>query len=149
MARPSFGAVGLDQLPVYVVPLSLAAAASPEVHAQIIALPAKPGVYTTSPFDPLSFLQSVLATNAANVEGLSEKIFACPTAEVRLEEHVVTPHGLGDDPLSDKELEDKFSEMAAKRMKARQVRRILDTIWSAERVDDMGRLMDLMVFPSR
>lgn len=66
-----------------------------------------------------------------------------------LEEHVVTPHGLGDDPLSDKELEDKFSEMAAKRMKARQVRRILDTIWSAERVDDMGRLMDLIVFPSR
>lgn len=39
-----------------------------------------------------------------------------------------TPHGLGDDPLSDQELENKFREMASKYMREPQIRRIIDTV---------------------
>ena len=57
-----------------------------------------------------------------------------------------TPHGLGDDPLSDKELEDKFIDMAEKRMDGKQVKQLIDMVWHLEKLDHMGKLMPLMVF---
>jgi 2-methylcitrate dehydratase len=57
-----------------------------------------------------------------------------------------TPHGLGDDPLSDQELEDKFREMASKYMREPQIRKIIDTTWNVERLEDMGGLPRMMVF---
>jgi 2-methylcitrate dehydratase len=64
----------------------------------------------------------------------------------RFQKRVDTPHGLGDDPLTDQELEVKFSEMAEKYMKKPQIQQIFDTIWNLERLDDMGGLMRRMVF---
>lgn len=60
-----------------------------------------------------------------------------------------TPHGLGNDPLTDKELEEKFRDMAIKYMDEKQIERILDTVWNIEKLDDIGELAKLMVFPSK
>jgi 2-methylcitrate dehydratase len=65
------------------------------------------------------------------------------------ERRVDNPHGLGNDPLTDKELEDKFREMAAKYMADAQIKQIFDTVWNVEKLDDMDELMKLMVFPPR
>jgi 2-methylcitrate dehydratase len=56
------------------------------------------------------------------------------------------PHGLGDDPLSDRELEDKFRAMALKYMKEQQIQKIIETLWNVERLDDIRKLMRLMIF---
>jgi 2-methylcitrate dehydratase len=66
----------------------------------------------------------------------------------RFEKRIEVPHGLGDDPLTDEELEEKFREMASKYMGEDQIRRLFDTVWNVERLEDIGRLMGLMVFPS-
>jgi 2-methylcitrate dehydratase len=67
----------------------------------------------------------------------------------RFQKRIDNPHGMGDDPLSDDELEDKFTEMAIKYMNKEQIQKIFDTIWNLERVDKINGLMDLMVFPPR
>ncbi|MFC2059621.1 MmgE/PrpD family protein [Chloroflexota bacterium] len=77
--------------------------------------------------------------------GISEII---TTDGRHFEKRVDTPHGLGDDPLSDPELEDKFKEMALKRMNEKQVQKIIDTVWRLDILADMGELASLMVFPS-
>lgn len=64
----------------------------------------------------------------------------------RFEETVLTPHGYGDDPLTDGELEEKFWEMAIRNMGETQIRQLIDTVWNIDRVDDMGELARLMVF---
>jgi 2-methylcitrate dehydratase len=56
------------------------------------------------------------------------------------------PHGLGNDPLSDRELEDKFRAMALKYMKEQQIQKIFETLWNVERLDDIRKLMRLMIF---
>ncbi|MFC2067189.1 MmgE/PrpD family protein [Chloroflexota bacterium] len=66
----------------------------------------------------------------------------------RFEKRIETPHGFGDDPLTDKELEYKFREMAAKRMSQQQVEKIIDAVWNVEKLDNMSKLAALMVFPS-
>jgi 2-methylcitrate dehydratase PrpD len=60
--------------------------------------------------------------------------------------HIKTPHGFDDDPLSDEELEQKFSEMALKYMTEKQIRKIFDTIWNLEKLDEISKLTALMVF---
>ena len=67
----------------------------------------------------------------------------------RFQKRVDTPHGFGDDPLSDGELEDKFREMAAKYMGEKQIKEIFSSVWNVERLDDMRKLTALMVFQSR
>src|SRR5262249_11701426 len=67
----------------------------------------------------------------------------------QFQKRIETPHGLGDDPLTDTELEDKFREMAVKYMHEQQIQQIFDTIWNVENLDDMGRLTRLMVFQPR
>jgi 2-methylcitrate dehydratase len=56
------------------------------------------------------------------------------------------PHGIGDDPLTDKDLEEKFSGMALKYMKERQIKQIFETVWNVEKLNDMSKLTSLMVF---
>ena len=65
----------------------------------------------------------------------------------KLVKRIDTPHGLGNDPLSDKELEEKFKDMAAKYMDEKQICKIIDTIWNADKLDNMGKLAELMVLP--
>ncbi|MBI4332801.1 MAG: MmgE/PrpD family protein [Chloroflexi bacterium] len=64
----------------------------------------------------------------------------------RFQKRVDTPHGLGDDPLTDAELEEKFRQMAAKYMGADRIQEIFDTIWNIERLGDVNKLTRLMVF---
>ena len=65
------------------------------------------------------------------------------------QKHIITPHGFGDDPLTDDELEDKFREMATKYMGKEQIQKIFDTVWNVEKLDAMSKLAALMVFKSR
>lgn len=62
------------------------------------------------------------------------------------QKRIDTAHGFGNDPLSDNELEEKFRDMAIKYMDEPQIRKIFDTVWNVEKLDDMGQLMKLMVF---
>jgi len=67
----------------------------------------------------------------------------------RFQRHVATPHGLGNDPLSDDELAAKFQKMAVKYMGAKQIQQIFDTVWNMEKITVVGELTKLMIFPSR
>ena len=67
----------------------------------------------------------------------------------QFEKRIDTPHGLGDDPLTDRELEQKFTNMAIKYMDEKQIKKIFDTIWNAEKLDDINKLTTLMIFASR
>ncbi len=64
----------------------------------------------------------------------------------RFQKRVDVPHGFGDDPLTDQELEEKFSEMASRYMKEKHIQKIFDTVWNVEEIDDVSRLTRLMVF---
>lgn len=76
-------------------------------------------------------------------QGISE----ITTRDGRVLRHrVEVPHGLGDDPLSDAELETKFREMGERVMPAGQLDRLIETIWQAEALDGVQPLVDLMVF---
>lgn len=65
------------------------------------------------------------------------------------EKHVPCAHGFGDDPLTDKELELKFTELAAKYVSKKQINKIIDTAWNVEKLDKVSDLTKLMVFPSK
>ncbi len=65
----------------------------------------------------------------------------------QFEKRINTPHGVDDDPLTDKELEDKFKDMAVKRMGKAQARKVIDAVWNVEKLDNMSKLAALMVFP--
>jgi 2-methylcitrate dehydratase len=66
----------------------------------------------------------------------------------KFEKTILTPHGYGDDPLTDAELGAKFGEMAIRRMSEKQIKQIIDTVWNVESLNNMGRLMKLMTFQS-
>ncbi|MFH0846964.1 MAG: MmgE/PrpD family protein [Chloroflexota bacterium] len=65
------------------------------------------------------------------------------------EKRIDTPHGLGNDPFTDKEIEDKFSKMAFRYMGGKQVKQIIATVWSLEKLNSISRLTKLMVFPGK
>jgi 2-methylcitrate dehydratase len=67
----------------------------------------------------------------------------------RFEKLSRNPHGSAGDPLTDKELEAKFVEMATRYMSQRQVRKIIDTIWNLENLGNISQLTRLLVFPGR
>jgi len=64
------------------------------------------------------------------------------------QKRVDTPHGFGDDPLTDEELEDKFKQMAVKYMGEQQIQEIFDAVWNIENLSDISELTALMVFQS-
>jgi 2-methylcitrate dehydratase len=63
----------------------------------------------------------------------------------RFEKRVDLPHGFAGDPLTDKELEEKFREMAVRYMPEQKIRRIFDTIWDIENLDNMSEFMKLFI----
>ena len=77
------------------------------------------------------------------------------TSEITLKDgrkfskHSAVPKGHFDDPLTDAEIEDKFSQMASKYLPDSQRKKIIDTVWNLEKVDDIGKLVQLMIFPSK
>ena len=82
------------------------------------------------------------------INGSNFVTFLKPRDGRRFEKRVDTPHGWGDDPLTDKELEEKFRSVATKYMGEKQIQEIFDTVWNAEKLDDTGKLTTLMIFPS-
>ncbi len=56
------------------------------------------------------------------------------------------PHGFGNDPLTDAELEEKFTKLASKVMSAEQIKTIIDTIWNVDQCDDVSKLAEMIVF---
>jgi 2-methylcitrate dehydratase len=59
------------------------------------------------------------------------------------------PHGIGDDPLTDKELEEKFKNFAEKYFSAQQIQKIFDTVWRLEKLDNLNALTASMIIPSK
>src|SRR5437762_3016392 len=47
-------------------------------------------------------------------------------------------------PMSDKEVEEKFERLTRKYLTKNQSRRILDTIWSLEKVNEVGKIVSLL-----
>jgi 2-methylcitrate dehydratase len=66
----------------------------------------------------------------------------------KFEKRVDIPHGFGDDPLSDDELEDKFTKMASKYMDQERIQKIIETVYGVDKLGDIGELTKLMVFQS-
>jgi 2-methylcitrate dehydratase len=64
----------------------------------------------------------------------------------RFEKCVDIPHGFGDAPLTDEELEEKFRGMARKYMSDERIQKLFDIIWNVESLKDMGELTKLMAF---
>jgi 2-methylcitrate dehydratase len=62
-----------------------------------------------------------------------------------LHRHVSQPHGMGDDPLSDDEVEAKFVDLAGRWLKPAQVRQLAAACWEAERLPSVGALLELTV----
>ena len=61
------------------------------------------------------------------------------------ERRVDVPHGMGDDPLSDDELEAKFTDLACRWIPAAQARRLAEACWGIDGADDVGTLIELTV----
>jgi 2-methylcitrate dehydratase len=64
----------------------------------------------------------------------------------KFEKRVDVPHGTGDDPLTDRELEDKFTEMACTYYDQTKIRELVDVIWNIEKHESVDKLVRLMAF---
>jgi 2-methylcitrate dehydratase len=67
----------------------------------------------------------------------------------RFEKSVDNPHGFGDDPLTDAELEDKFRQMATKCMSKSKIQKIFDRVWNLEKLDDIRKLTEMMIWETK
>jgi 2-methylcitrate dehydratase len=56
------------------------------------------------------------------------------------------PKGDPRNPVTDKELEDKFRSMASQYMSEVQMKKVIDTIYKIDKLNDIGELMKLLVF---
>lgn len=120
------------------------------------AIAIKEHSYGPEAFEPSKFTDPV-------VLGLIEKITVEPDPSIpesgrqgvseittkdgrKFEKRIEVPHGFGDAPLSDAELEEKFGKMAAKHMPDEQIRKLFDVVWNVEKLDTVSELTTLMVF---
>jgi 2-methylcitrate dehydratase len=87
-------------------------------------------------------------TRYISAEGFEGKSEITTKDGRKFERRVVVPHGFWGDPLTDAELEQKFTRMASKRLSETRVAEIIDTVWNVDRLDDMGKLARLMIFES-
>jgi 2-methylcitrate dehydratase len=62
----------------------------------------------------------------------------------RFFKRVDMPHGTGDDPLTDQELEEKFMAMALEHMDEPQIQNIFGLVWDLDHLQDVGKLVSLM-----
>lgn len=67
----------------------------------------------------------------------------------RFIKRVDIPHGFGPDPLTDKELEEKFLEMAVEHFLSEHIRKIFNIIWNIDQLDDIRDLTKLMVINNK
>lgn len=62
-----------------------------------------------------------------------------------LHQRIDTPRGMGNEPLTDAELESKFQYMASKHFTGEQVQHLIETCWNVDKLGDMGELTRLLV----
>lgn len=62
----------------------------------------------------------------------------------KFEKRIDFPHGFAEDPLTDRELEEKFREMAIEHFSDEQINKIFKTIWNAEALNNITKLIKLM-----
>ncbi|MBI2988437.1 MAG: MmgE/PrpD family protein [Deltaproteobacteria bacterium] len=60
---------------------------------------------------------------------------------------VFQPKGHPMNPMTDADVEEKFRSMAGKLMNEKQMRQIIDAVYNLEKLDDIGKLMKLLVLP--
>ena len=123
------------------------------------AMVIRDGDLTPDSYKPENFTDPVILDliEKITVEGDANRPYHWPGGGCRIttkdgsvfEKRFEGTHGLGNDPLTDAELEEKFRKMAKKYMGERQMKQIIDTVWNLEKLDDMGKLMKLMVFQPR
>jgi 2-methylcitrate dehydratase len=120
------------------------------------AIAIKDRAYGPSAFDPRNFTDPVVLDLIEKItvepdptipesghQGMSE----ITTKDGRIfEKRIDLPHGFGDDPLTDAELEDKFGKMATRYMRDAHIRKIFDAVWNTEELDDISTLTALMAF---
>jgi len=68
--------------------------------------------------------------------------------EKRYSCRVVHPKGHPMNPMTNADVEAKFTNLAGKFMPEHQMRRIIDTVHNLEKVDDIGELLNLLVIPA-
>jgi 2-methylcitrate dehydratase PrpD len=56
------------------------------------------------------------------------------------------PKGHAKNPMPDEEVIAKFKDMAAVRMTETQMNRLIGSVFALDKLDDIGKLMNLMVF---
>ncbi len=60
---------------------------------------------------------------------------------------VLRPKGHPMNPMTDADVEEKFRSMAGKFMGEKQMKNVVDTIFNLEKLDDIGKLLKLLVIP--
>ncbi|MBI4188526.1 MAG: MmgE/PrpD family protein [Chloroflexi bacterium] len=60
--------------------------------------------------------------------------------------HIDYPKGHPNNPMTDEDIRDKFTALANKFMTGKQIERAIDTIYHLEELNDIGHLMELLVF---
>ena len=63
--------------------------------------------------------------------------------------HKTNPKGHVANPMSDRELEEKFLEQAQGLLPRNQSRALLDRLWELDKLDDVGKLFALMLVPAK
>ena len=59
--------------------------------------------------------------------------------------HKTNPKGHPANPLTDRELDEKFLRQAGAVLAAKQSRALLDQLWQLEKLNDIGKLFPLML----
>ncbi|MBI2989451.1 MAG: MmgE/PrpD family protein [Deltaproteobacteria bacterium] len=62
---------------------------------------------------------------------------------------VLRPRGHPMNPVTDADIEEKFRSMAGKFMGEKQMREIIDSVYNLEKLDDIGKLLKLLVIPGQ
>ncbi len=62
---------------------------------------------------------------------------------------VLRPKGHPMNPMTDADVEEKFRSMAGKFMGEKQIRQIIDTVYNLEKLDDIGKLLKMLVIPGQ
>jgi 2-methylcitrate dehydratase len=123
-------------------------------YANAIAI--KESAYGPESFDPKKFTDPVVLELIEKItvepdpsipeRGRSGSSEIITTDGRKFEKRIDVPHGFGDDPLTDAELEDKFGKMAAQYMSDEQIRQIFKAVWNIEEMNDINKLTALMAF---
>jgi 2-methylcitrate dehydratase len=76
--------------------------------------------------------------------GMANRITVRTKGGATFSKEVVVPRGHPLDPMSDKEVEEKFRRLTRRKLAPRRAEKLLEVLWGLEKVKDAGSLMPLM-----